>query len=102
MGCRGVYAGDIYDRRFNIYVYFNVDGLCYKGSETEMRIPFIDKIKELEARILELDSEITWLIENKHKLEKKFALIERILKQGESGGIAKHRMIKTINHIINT
>lgn len=67
-----------------------------------MRIPFIDKIKELEARILELDSEISWLIENKHKLEKKFALIERILKQGESGGIAKHRMIKTIKHIINT
>ena len=67
-----------------------------------MRIPFIDKIKELEARILELDSEIIWLIENKHKLEKKFALIERILKQGESGEIAKHRMIKTINHIINT
>ena len=67
-----------------------------------MRIPFIDKIKKLEARLLELDSEISWLIENKHKLEKKFALIERILKQGESGGIAKHRMIKTINHIINT
>ena len=67
-----------------------------------MRIPFIDKIKESEAKILELDGEINWLIENKHKLEKKFALIERILKQGESGGIAKHRMIKTIKHIINT
>ena len=67
-----------------------------------MRIPFIDKIKELEAKVKELDSEITWLIENKHKLEKKFALIERILKQGESGEIAKNRMIKTINHIINT
>ena len=67
-----------------------------------MRIPFIDKIKKLEARLLELDSEISWLIENKHKFEKKFALIERILKQGESGGIAKHRMIETINHIINT
>ena len=67
-----------------------------------MRIPFIDKIKELEAKVEELDSEIHWLIENKHKLEKKFALIERILKQGESGGIAKNRMIKTIKHIINT
>ena len=67
-----------------------------------MRIPFIDKIKELEAKVKELDSEITWLIENKHKLEKKFALIERILKQGESGEIAKNRMIKTIRHIINT
>jgi len=67
-----------------------------------MRIPFIDKIKELEAKVKELDSEITWLIENKHKLEKKFALIERILKQGESGEIAKNRMIKTIKHIINT
>jgi len=67
-----------------------------------MRIPFIDKIKESEAKILELDGEINWLIENKHKLEKKFSLIERILKQGESGEIAKNRMIKTINHIINT
>jgi len=67
-----------------------------------MRIPFIDKIKESEAKILELDGEINWLIENKHKLEKKFDLIERILKQGESGEIAKNRMIKTINHIINT
>tara|TARA_Y100000310_G_scaffold64064_1_gene59602 strand:- start:126 stop:434 length:309 start_codon:yes stop_codon:yes gene_type:complete len=102
MDHRSVYAGDIYDRRFNIHVYFNADGLCYKGSETEMRIPFIDKIKELEAKVEELDSEITWLIDNKHKLEKKFALIERILKQGESGEIAKNRMIKTIKHIINT
>ena len=67
-----------------------------------MRIPFIDKIKESEAKILELDGEINWLIENKHKLEKKFALIERILKQGKSGEIAKNRMIKTIKHIINT
>jgi len=67
-----------------------------------MRIPFIDKIKESEAKILELDGEINWLIENKHKLEKKFSLIERILKQGESGEIAKNRMIKTIKHIINT
>jgi len=67
-----------------------------------MRIPFIDKIKESEAKILELDGEINWLIENKHKLEKKFDLIERILKQGESGEIAKNRMIKTIRHIINT
>ena len=67
-----------------------------------MRIPFIDKIKELEAKVEELDSEITWLIDNKHKFEKKFDLIERILKQGESGGIAKNRMIKTIKHIINT
>ena len=66
-----------------------------------MRIPFIDKIKELEDKVEELDSEIHWLIENKHKLEKKFALIERILKQGESGEIAKHRMIKHINYIIN-
>ena len=66
-----------------------------------MRIPFIDKIKELEAKVEELDSEIHWLIENKHKLEKKFALIERILKQGESGEIAKHRKIKHINYIIN-
>ena len=66
-----------------------------------MRIPFIDKIKELEAKVEELDSEIHWLIENKHKLQKKFALIERILKQGESGEIAKHRMIKHINYIIN-
>ena len=66
-----------------------------------MRIPFIDKIKELEAKVEELDGEIHWLIENKHKLEKKFALIERILKQGESGEIAKHRMIKHINYIIN-
>ena len=66
-----------------------------------MRIPFIDKIKELEAKVEELDSEIHWLIENKYKLEKKFALIERILKQGESGEIAKHRMIKHINYIIN-
>lgn len=102
MGHRSIYAGCFYDRRFNIYVYFNISGLCYKRLETEMRIPFIDKIKELEAKVEELDSEIHWLIENKHKLEKKFALIERILKQGESGGIAKNRMIKTIKHIINT
>ena len=67
-----------------------------------MKIPFVDKIKKLETKLNEANTEIDWLVDNKHKFEKKFALIETLLKQGELGKATKKRMIITIRHVINT
>ena len=65
-----------------------------------MKIPFITEIKELKSAISEAEGEIIFLKEETNKLRIQIALIERILKEGESGKIAKHRMIQTIYNIL--
>ena len=65
-----------------------------------MKIPFITKIKELKNAISEAEGEIIFLKEETNKMRIQIAMIERILKEGESGKIAKHRMIKTIYNIL--
>jgi septal ring factor EnvC (AmiA/AmiB activator) len=65
-----------------------------------MKIPFITEIKELKSAISEAEGEIIFLKEDINKLRIQISLIERILKEGESGKIAKHRMIKTIYNIL--
>tara|TARA_R100000781_G_scaffold81194_1_gene50071 strand:- start:381 stop:584 length:204 start_codon:yes stop_codon:yes gene_type:complete len=66
-----------------------------------MRIPFIDKIKELEKKLNKAEAEIQWQIEWKHKTEKKMELIEKILTQGAEGKLTKKRMSETIKHILS-
>ena len=72
-----------------------------------MKIPFITKIKELDAKVGEQDitiseaeGEIIFLKEETNKMRIQIAMTERLLKEGESGKIAKHRMIKTIYNIL--
>ena len=72
-----------------------------------MKIPFITKIKELENKvgeqdiaILEVEGRIVFLKEETNKMRIQIAMTERILQEGESGKIAKHRMIKTIYNIL--
>ena len=65
-----------------------------------MKIPFITEIKELKSAISEAEGEIIFLKEDINKMRIQIAMIERILKEGESGKIAKHRMIKTIYNIL--
>ena len=65
-----------------------------------MKIPFITEIKELKNAISEAEGEIIFLKEETNKMRIQIAMIERILKEGESGKIAKHRMIKTIYNIL--
>ena len=65
-----------------------------------MKIPFITEIKELKSAISEAEGEIIFLKEETNKLRIQIALIERILKEGESGKIAKNRMIQTIYNIL--
>ena len=66
-----------------------------------MRIPFIDKIKELEKKLNKAEAEIQWQSEWKHKTEKKMELIEKILTQGAEGKLTKKRMSETIKHILS-
>lgn len=72
-----------------------------------MKIPFITKIKELENKvdkqdieILEAEGRIIFLKEETNKMRIQIAMTERILQEGESGKIAKHRMIETIYNIL--
>ena len=65
-----------------------------------MKIPFITEIKELKSAISEAEGEIIFLKEETNKMRIQIAMIERILKEGESGKIAKHRMIETIYNIL--
>jgi len=72
-----------------------------------MKIPFITEIKELKNKvdeqnsaISEAEGEIIFLKEETSKMQIQIAMTERILKEGESGKIAKHRMIKTIYNIL--
>tara|TARA_R110002012_G_scaffold231818_1_gene404539 strand:+ start:1527 stop:1727 length:201 start_codon:yes stop_codon:yes gene_type:complete len=65
-----------------------------------MKIPFITEIKELKNAISEAEGEIIFLKEETNKMRIQIAMIERILKEGESGKIAKHRMIQTIYNIL--
>ena len=72
-----------------------------------MKIPFVTKIKELENKvgeqdiaILEAEGRIVFLKEETNKMRIQIAMTERILQEGESGKIAKHRMIKTIYNIL--
>ena len=72
-----------------------------------MKIPFITKIKELENKvgeqdieILEAEGRIVFLKEETNKMRIQIAMTERIMKEGQSGKIAKHRMIETIFNIL--
>ena len=65
-----------------------------------MKIPFITEIKELKSAISEAEGEIIFMKEENSKMQIQIAMIERILQEGESGKIAKHRMIKTIYNIL--
>jgi len=65
-----------------------------------MKIPFITEIKELKSAISEAEGEIIFLKEENSKMQIQIAMTERILQEGESGKIAKHRMIKTIYNIL--
>ena len=72
-----------------------------------MKIPFITKIKELENKvdkqdieILEAEGRIIFLKEETNKMRIQIAMTEGTLKEGESGKIAKHRMIETIYNIL--
>ena len=65
-----------------------------------MKIPFITEIKELKSAISEAEVEIIFLKEENSKMQIQIAMTERILKEGESGKIAKHRMIETIYNIL--
>ena len=65
-----------------------------------MKIPFITEIKELKSAISEAEGEIIFLKEETNKMRTQIAMIESILKEGESGKIAKHKMIKTIFNIL--
>ena len=72
-----------------------------------MKIPFITKIKELENKVGEQDiaiseaeGRIIFLKEETNKMRIQIAMTEKILKEGESGKIAKNRMIKTIYNIL--
>ena len=65
-----------------------------------MKIPFITEIKELKSAISEAEGEIIFLKEDNNKMRIQIAMTERILKEGESGKIAKHRMIETIFNIL--
>ena len=46
-----------------------------------MRIPLWSELKELKKKNQDAESEIQWLIDCKHKTEKKIDLIERIMQQ---------------------
>ena len=72
-----------------------------------MKIPFITEIKELKNKVGEQDiaiseaeGEIIFLKEETNKMRIQIAMTERILKEGESGKIAKNRMIETIYNIL--
>ena len=65
-----------------------------------MKIPFITEIKELKNAISEAEGEIIFLKEETNKMRIQIAMTERILKECESGKIAKHKMIKTIFNIL--
>ena len=72
-----------------------------------MKIPFITEIKELKNKvgeqniaISEAEGEIIFLKEETNKMRIQIAMTERILKEGVSGKIAKHRMIETIYNIL--
>ena len=67
-----------------------------------MRIPLWTELKELKKKNQDAESEIQWLIDWKHKTEKKIDLIERIMQQGIDGKLTKKRMIDTIKHILTT
>ena len=67
-----------------------------------MKIPLWTKLKELEKKNQDAESEIQWLIDWKHKTEKKIDLIERIMQQGLDGKLTKKRMVDTIKHILTT
>jgi len=67
-----------------------------------MRIPLWSELKELKKKNQDAESEIQWLIDWKHKTEKKIELIERIMNQALDGKLTKKRMIDTIKHILNT
>tara|TARA_R100000742_G_C4267474_1_gene85673 strand:+ start:412 stop:615 length:204 start_codon:yes stop_codon:yes gene_type:complete len=67
-----------------------------------MRIPLWSELKELKKKNQGTETEIQWLIDWKHKTEKKIELIERILNQGLEGKLTKKRMIATIKHILTT
>jgi hypothetical protein len=67
-----------------------------------MRIPLWSELKELKKKDQDTETEIQWLIDWKHKTEKKIELIERILNQGLEGKLTKKRMIATIKHILTT
>ena len=67
-----------------------------------MRIPLWSELKELKKKSQDAESEIQWLIDWKHKTEKKIDLIERIMQQGLDGKLTKKRMVDTIKHILTT
>lgn len=67
-----------------------------------MKIPLWTKLKELEKKNQDAESEIQWLIDQKHKTEKKINLIEQIMQQALDGKLTKKRMIITIKHILTT
>tara|TARA_R100000234_G_C4838608_1_gene110088 strand:- start:262 stop:465 length:204 start_codon:yes stop_codon:yes gene_type:complete len=67
-----------------------------------MRIPLWSELKELKKKNQDAESEIQWLIDWKHKTEKKIELIERIMNQALDGKLTKKRMIDTIKHILTT
>ena len=50
-----------------------------------MKIPLWTKLKELEKKNQDAESEIQWLIDQKHKTEKKINLIEQIMQQALDG-----------------
>ena len=65
-----------------------------------MKIPFITEIKELKNAISEAEGEIIFLKEETNKMRIQIAMTEKILKEGQSGKITKHRMIETIYNIL--
>ena len=67
-----------------------------------MRIPLWSELKELKKKNQDAESEIQWLIDWKHKTQKKIELIERIMQQGLDGKLTKKRMIIAIKHILTT
>ena len=67
-----------------------------------MRIPLWSELKELKKKNQDAESEIQWLIDWKHKTEKKIELIEGIMNQALDGKLTKKRMIDYIKHILNT
>ena len=67
-----------------------------------MKIPLWTKLKELEKKNQDAEAEIQWLLDQKHKTEKKINLIEKIMQQALDGKLTKKRMIITIKHILTT
>ena len=67
-----------------------------------MKIPLLTKFKNLEKKNQGAESEIQWLLDQKHKTEKKINLIEQIMQQALDGKLTKKRMIITIKHILTT